>query len=141
MNTYDLTQQEVEQVLVSLPTHIVDGFCKPVFIFDYQKAQRLLDDFVLRRDALPNLWPVQFNYMLAVSGLDIAMNSLLDALQSVDIEKYAMYKAFLNGARYYEFAKTYAMYEEIKVKLIEINSALDFSLEQLKAMWMTASQV
>jgi len=141
MNTYDLTQSEITKVLVSLPTHIVDGFCKPVFIFDYEKAQRLLDDFVLRRDTLPNLWPVQFNYMLAKSGLDIAMNSLLDALQDVDIEKYAMYKAYLNGARYYEFAKTYTMYEEIKVKLIEINTALDFSLEQLKTMWIEASNV
>lgn len=102
------------------------------------EAQRLLDKLYY---GVTDLLPVQFHFMLAKSGLDNAMNSLLNALQSVDIEKYAMYKAYLNGARYYEFAKTYAMYEDIKVKLIEIDTALDYNLNQLKTMWIEASNV
>lgn len=139
MNTYDLTQQEVAQILQNIPTHIVDGFCTPVFVFHYENAQRLIDDFVIRRDAMPTLLPAQFKFMLAKSGLDVAMNTLLEALQSVDIDKYAMYTAYLNGARFYEFDKTYAMYDEIKVKLIEINAGLDFSIDQLKIMWRAAA--
>lgn len=103
-----------------------------------QEAQCLLDK---QYYGVNDLLPVQFHFMLAKSGLDNAMNSLLNTLQSVDIEKYAMYKAYLNGARYYEFAKTYAMYEEIKVKLIEIDTALDYNLNQLKTMWIEASNV
>ncbi|WP_417212096.1 hypothetical protein [Acinetobacter venetianus] len=139
MNTYDLTQQEVAQILKNIPTHIVDGFCTPVFVFHYENAQRLIDDFVNRRDAMPTLLPAQFKFMLAKSGLDIAMNTLLEALQGVDIDKYAMYTAYLNGARFYEFDKTYLMYDEIKVKLTEINAALDFSIAELKTMWRAAA--
>ena len=52
-----------------------------------------------------------------------------------------MYKAYLTGARYYEFSKTYKMYLDILPKLVNISSSLSFTLEQLKALWLEASQV
>lgn len=141
LNIYDLTQQEVADVLQSIPTHVVAGNRLPIFVLDYLKAQYLIDLYVKRTNAIPSLLPVQFKYLLAKSGLDQAMNTLLEELKIIDIEKYAMYKAYLNAARYYEFDKTLKMYDEIKTRLIEINQSLDFSFDQLKSMWLEASNL
>ena len=65
---------------------------------------------------------------------------LLTSLQSEDLNKYAMYKAYLSGARYYEFSKAYLMYLDIKSKILTINSELDFNLSELKTLWLEASQ-
>ena len=92
-------------------------------------------------DPMPNLLPVQFNYLLAKYGFDDAIDSLLIALKNEDIDKYAMYKSYLNAARFYEFDKALIMFNEILDKFAAINPALALSESQLRAMWLEASQV
>lgn len=141
INIYDLTQVEVSQILNSIPTIVSNGICYPVFIFHYNEAQNLIDNYIKNRDQIPHLLPVQFRYMLSKSGLEQSMLILLNALQTLDIERYAIYNAYLNSARYYEFNKTLNMYNDIKSKLIEINPNLNFTTEELKLMWINASKV
>lgn len=141
LNTYDLTQQEVAQVLHSIPTYFKDGICLPVFILHYEKAQHLIDLHMQVKNSIPNLLPVQFYYLLGKTGLDKALNQFLDNLHAVDVEKYAMYKAYLSGARFYEFSKALAMYTEIKPHLLAINGQLDFTEAQLKVIWKESSQI
>ena len=88
---------------------------------------------------MPDLLPTQFYFLLAKSGLDTAIDTLLTSLQSEDLNKYAMYKSYLNGARFYEFSKAYHMYLDIKVKILAVNPLLDYTLEQLKTLWLEAS--
>ncbi len=78
---------------------------------------------------------------MANCGLDKVLNPLLDAVETTDKVKYAMYKAYLNGARYYEFEKALGLYTELKDKIMTINPELDFTIEQLEAMWVSASQI
>lgn len=47
--------------------------------------------------------------------------------------------ACLSGARYYEFSKAYAMYEDIKSKILLVDQSLNFTLEELKELWIEAS--
>lgn len=102
------------------------------------EAQTLVDKMYFN---MPDLLPVQFYFLLAKSGLDIAINTLLPPLQSEDLYKYAMYKAYLTGARYYEFSKALAMYTDIKDKILLVDESLDFTIEQLKEMWVEAKAV
>ena len=90
---------------------------------------------------MPDLLSVQFYYLLSKAGLDEAIERLLPPLREENIIKYSMYKSYLTGARYYEFSKTYKMYLDILPKLVNISSSLSFTLEQLKALWLEASQV
>lgn len=92
-------------------------------------------------DPMPDLLPVQFNFLLAKYGFDDAIDSLLIALKNEDIDKYAMYKSYLNAARFYEFDKALIMFNEILDKFAAINPALALSESQLRAMWLEASQV
>ncbi len=43
-------------------------------------------------------------------NVDDTINTLLSELKLRDINKYSNYKAYLNGARFYEFSKTYQIY-------------------------------
>lgn len=45
------------------------------------------------------------------------------------------------GARYYEFSKALAMYTDIKDKILLVDESLDFTIEQLKEMWVEAKAV
>ena len=103
-----------------------------------EQAQSVIDRMYF---GMPDLLPVQFYFLLAKSGLDIAINTLLPPLQSEDLHKYARYKAYLTGARYYEFSKALAMYTDIQVKILAVNPELDFSVEQLKTLWTEASLI
>ena len=60
------------------------------------------------------------------------MSKEIKALQSESLNKYAMYKAYLSGARYYEFSKALTMYTDIKDKLLLVDDTLDFTEQQLK---------
>lgn len=101
-------------------------------------AQAMVDELAAH---MPNLLPVQFHYMLNKYGFDDAIAVLLPALKTENLEKYAMYKAYLEQARFYEFSKALSMFNDIKDKLINANESLDFTLEQLKSMWSEASGV
>lgn len=101
-------------------------------------AQMIIDELAAH---MPDLVPVQFHYMLNRYGLDDAIAILLPALKTENLEKYAMYKAYLEQARFYEFSKAFSMFNDIKDKLIKTNENLDFTLQQLKSMWTEASGV
>ena len=107
-------------------------------ISDAVAIQAIIDAFEM---PMPNLLPVQFNFLLAKYGFDDAIDSLLIALKNEDIDKYAMYKSYLNAARFYEFDKALIMFNEILDKFAAIDPALALSENQLRMMWLEASQV
>ena len=109
-----------------------------VLSFQAVKAQSIIDDLA---NQMPDLLPVQFHFMLNKYGFDNVIAQLLPALKTEDLDKYAMYKAYLEQARFYEFEKTLAMFNDIKSKFVAVNESLDFTLEQLKSMWIEASRV
>ncbi|WPE82805.1 hypothetical protein SB581_07495 [Acinetobacter baumannii] len=144
LNTFDLTEQEVQQVLTDAGIMVRregDKFI-PVFGFQLAMAQAAINKFFMdKQPILECLLPVQFYFLLANCGLDKVLNPLLNAVENTDKSKYAMYKAYLNGARYYEFSKAVGLYTELKDKIMAINPELDFTIEQLEAMWVNASQI
>ena len=87
-----------------------------------------------------DLLSTQFYFLLAKSGLDTAIDTLLTSLQSEDLNKYAMYKAYLNGARYYEFSKALAMLTQAAPVITQAYPDLDLSIPTLKALWLEAAQ-
>ena len=105
---------------------------------DFNAVQAIIDALP---DPMPDLLPVQFNFLLAKYGFDDAIDSLLIALKNEDIDKYTMYKSYLNAARFYEFDKALIMFNEILDKFAAIDPALALSESQLRAMWLEASQV
>ena len=115
LNIYDLNKAQVilhlmrNGILAKIQNDAIT--LKPSKI---DEAQTLVDKMYFK---MPDLLPTQFYFLLAKSGLDTAIDTLLTSLQSVDLNKYAMYKAYLTGARYYEFSKALAMYTDIKNKL------------------------
>ena len=109
-----------------------------VLSFQAVKAQSIIDDLA---NQMPDLLPVQFHFMLNKYGFDNVIAQLLPALKTEDLDKYAMYKAYLEQARFYEFEKTLAMFNDIKSKFVAVNESLDFTSEQLKSMWIEASRV
>lgn len=136
---YDMSYEEVMTVLYSnfiFPTQQgVDVLISPIQKIN---AQALIDKTYY---GMKDLIPTQFYYLLANSGLDDAIDVLLPPLRTENLAKYSMYKAYLNGARFYEFSKAYHMYLDIKVKILAVNPLLDYTLEQLKTLWLEASQV
>lgn len=101
-------------------------------------AQALIDKTYY---GVPDLIPAQFYYLLAKSGLDDAIQELLPPLRTENISKYSKYKSYLYGARFYEFSKAFEMYTDIKAKILAVDSSLDFTVLQLKTLWLEASQV
>lgn len=139
LNLYGLDQQQVANEL--LRNKILAAVHNNQIVImggKVEKAQSVIDRMYY---GMADLIPTQFYFLLAKSGLDTAINALLIPLQSEDLNKYAMYKAYLTGARYYEFSKALAMYTDIKDKILLVDSALDFTVEQLKEMWIEASQI
>ena len=118
------TKEQGVDVLIS-PTHKIS-------------AQALIDKTYY---GMKDLTPTQFYYLLANSGLDDAIDVLLPPLRTENLYKYSMYRSYLNGARFYEFSKAYHMYLDIKAKILAVNPLLDYTLEQLKTLWLEASQV
>ena len=136
---YDMSYEDVMTVLYSnfiFPTQQgVDVLISPTHKIS---AQALIDKTYY---GMKDLTPTQFYYLLANSGLDDAIDVLLPPLRTENLSKYSMYKSYLNGARFYEFSKAYHMYLDIKAKILAVNPLLDYTLEQLKTLWLEASQV
>ena len=136
---YDMSYEDVMTVLYSnfiFPTQQgTDVLVSPVH---KTSAQALIDKTYY---GMKDLVPTQFYYLLANSGLDDAIDVLLPPLRTENLAKYSMYKSYLNGARFYEFSKAYHMYLDIKAKILAVNPLLDYTLEQLKTLWLEASQV
>ena len=136
---YDMSCADVMTVLYSnfiFPTQ--QGVA--VLISPIQKisAQSLIDKTYY---GMKDLIPTQFYYLLAKSGLDNVIDTLLPPLKTENLAKYSMYKSYLNGARIYEFSKAFEMYKDIKAKILAVDSSLDFTVSQLKTLWLEASQV
>ena len=55
-------------------------------------------------------------YEVTVNAMDAIEAKCV--VRGEDLNKYAMYKAYLIGARYYEFSKALAMYTDIKDKIL-----------------------
>jgi hypothetical protein len=141
LQKYDLPNDVIAHIFSKNGiSYTMDGDEFYVFLFHRLMAQRLLTTYYNSMKP-KNLLPVQFYYLLAKTGLDKVLNPLLEALEPVDRDKYAMYKAYLNGARFYEFSKATGLYNELKEKIVAINPELDFSIEQLKTLWQEAEQI
>ena len=139
LNIYDLNKAQV--ILHLMRNGIFAKIQNDAITLNPSKideAQTLVDKMYFK---MPDLLPTQFYFLLAKSGLDNAINTLLTPLQSEDLNKYAMYKAYLTGARYYEFSKAVAMYTDIKDKILLVDESLDFTVEQLKELWVEAKAV
>ena len=136
---YDMSYEDVMTVLYSnfiFPTQQgVDVLISPIHKIS---AQALIDETYY---GMKDLLPTQFYYLLAKSGLDDAIDTLLPPLKTENLTKYSMYKSYLNGARFYEFSKAYHMYLDIKAKILAVDSSLDFNIDQLKTLWLEASTV
>lgn len=136
---YDMSYEDVITVLYSnfiFPAQQgTDVLVSPVH---KTSAQALIDKTYY---GMKDLIPTQFYYLLANSGLDDAIDVLLPPLRTENLTKYSMYKSYLNGASFYEFSKAYHMYLDLKAKMLAVNPLLDYTLEQLKTLWLEASQV
>lgn len=95
---------------------------------------------VIQKCLTPNLLPAQFYWLLAKSGLEPATATLLTQLQTTDPDKYAAYKAFLYGARYYEFNKSLDMLNQAKPVIEQAYPDLDLSVPVLKTLWLQAAK-
>lgn len=102
-----------------------------------EDAQSILDKAYYK---VKDLDPNQFYFLLAKSGLDDAIKVLLPPLRLENISKYSQYKSYLYGARFYEFSKAYSMYEDIKPKILNIDSTLNYTIEELKTLWKEAGE-
>ena len=139
LNIYDLNKAQV--ILHLMRNGILAKIENDAIALNSSKineAQTLVDKMYFK---MPDLLPTQFYFLLAKSGLDNAINTLLTPLQSEDLNKYAMYRAYLSGARYYEFSKALAMYTDIKDKILLVDESLDFTIEQLKELWVEAKAI
>lgn len=106
LHTYSLDINTVKHLLYShfIFLTVIDEIIILVSEDDYVLSQSLIDKHYYN---VNDLTPLQFYYLLAKLGLDDAINTLLSELKLQDINKYSNYKAYLNGARFYEFSKTY----------------------------------
>ena len=107
-------------------------------ISDEAAIQAIIDAFEM---PMPNLLPVQWDFLLTINGFDDVIDLLLNNLKSEDAVKHAMYKSFLKSARFYEFNRVLIMFNEIREKFTAIDPRLDFTTDQLKQMWLAASEV
>ena len=138
LNIYDLNKAQVilhlmrNGILAKIQNDAIT--LKPSKI---DEAQTLVDKMYFN---IPDLLPTQFYFLLAKSGLDTAIDTLLTSLQSEDLNKYATYKAYLNGARYYEFSKALAMLTQAEPIITQAYPDLDLSIPTLKSLWLEAAK-
>lgn len=138
LNIYDLDKQQVANEL--LRNKFLAAVRNDQIVImggNVDKAQSVINRMYY---GMPDLLPTQFYFLLAKSGLDTAIDTLLTSLQSEDLDKYATYKAYLNGARYYEFDKAIAMLTQAEPIITQAYPDLDLSIPTLKALWLEAAK-
>ena len=138
LNIYDLDKQQVANEL--LRNKILAAVRNNQIIImggKVEQAQSVIDRMYY---GMPNLLPTQFYFLLAKSGLDTAIDALLISLQSEDLDKYATYKAYLTGARFYEFSKAIAMLTQAGPIIAQAYPDLDLSIPTLKSLWLEAAK-
>ena len=138
LNIYDLDKQQVvKELLRNKFLAAVRNDQIVIISGKVEQAQSVIDRMYY---GMVDLLPTQFYFLLAKSGLDTAIDTLLTSLQSEDLNKYATYKAYLNGARYYEFSKAIAMLTQAAPVITQAYPDLDLSIPTLKALWLEAAQ-
>lgn len=138
LNTYDLDKQQVANELLRNKFLAAVRNDQIVIIGGkVEQAQSVIDRMYY---GMVDLLPTQFYFLLAKSGLDTAIDTLLTSLQSEDLNKYATYKAYLNGARYYEFSKAIAMLTQAEPIIAQAYPDLDLSIPTLKSLWLEAAK-
>lgn len=138
----DLKNLDIYTVRAKLLTHFIiakiENNLLSVIAKQATQAQSVIDKLAAH---MPNLLPVQFHYMLNKYGFDDAIAVLLPALRENDLDKYALYKAYLEQARFYEYDKTYAMFLELKNKFEEVDPSLGMEEERFKVLWREAMSI
>ena len=109
-----------------------------LIISDATAIQAIIDALP---EPMPDLLPSKFKYLLAKNNFVPVIDILLENVKSESVEKYARYYGFLKSATRYEYDLAYTMFDEIRDKFTAIDERFNFSDEQLRAMWMEASQV
>lgn len=139
LNLYGLSRFKVLNVLLGnkINAALIDNQIL-VAESNEQAAQDVIDTL---HHGMPNLDPVQFGYLLARYKFKDVIIQLLENIRVDDEEKYAIYDAYLSRSKYYEFTRALYMFNEIRQKFIAIDPRLNFTDEQLKQMWLEASQV
>ena len=138
LNIYDLDKQQVVKELLRNKFLAAVRNDQIVIIGGkVEQAQSVIDRMYY---GMVDLLPTQFYFLLAKSGLDTAIDALLTSLQSEDLDKYATYKAYLNGARFYEFDKAIAMLTQAEPIIAQAYPDLDLSIPTLKALWLEAAK-
>lgn len=116
----------------NIPFVVVEGQIE-IDRSNLQKVDKIINEIII-----PNLLPAQFYWLLARAGLEPAIQTLLETLKTADPDKYAAYKAFLTGARFYEFKKALNMFSQAAPVLTQAYPDLDLSVPTLKALWLLA---
>ena len=98
-------------------------------------------DKIISETILPNLLPAQFYWLLATTGLEQVIDTLLENLKQTDPQKYAIYQGFLKGARFYEFDKAIEMLTQAAPVITQAYPDLDLSIPTLKAIWLQAAKI
>ena len=138
LNIYDLDKQQVVKELLRNKFLAAVRNDQIVIIGGkVEQAQSVIDRMYY---GMVDLLPTQFYFLLAKSGLDTAIDALLTSLQSEDLDKYATYKAYLKGARFYEFDKAIAMLTQAEPIIAQAYPDLDLSIPTLKALWLEAAK-
>lgn len=138
LNIYDLDKQQVvNELLRNKILAAVHNERLVIMGGNVGQAQSVIDRMYY---GMPDLLPTQFYFLLAKSGLDTVINTLLTSLQSEDLNKYATYKAYLTGARYYEFSKAITMLTQAAPIITQAYPDLDLSIPTLKALWLQAAK-
>lgn len=139
LNFYSLNKEEVVTLLYSNFIFAkIEGDSLLVSKEKFKDGQTLINNAYY---GVTDLTPTQFYYLLAKSGLDDVIEQLLPPLKIEDINKYSSYKSYLYGARVYDFARAFEIYTDIKAKIIAIDSSLNFTIYDLKSLWVEASGV
>ena len=139
LNTYDI---DTTEIVTELYTNFIFPYMDQGLLYVTENAFAEVQNFIDRYYyGCPNLLPVQFYYVLAQLNIDDAINVLLPQLKEADPEKYALYTSYLNGARYYEFAKAYAMLQTILPSLLMVSNVIVTEFEEIKRIWRSASQL
>ena len=138
LNTYDLNKAQVilhlmrNGILAKIQNDAIT--LKPSKI---DEAQTLVDKMYFN---MPDLLPTQFYWLLATTGLEQVIDTLLENLRQTDLQKYAMYQGFLKGARYYEFSKAIAILTQAEPIIAQAYPDLDLSIPTLKSLWLEAAK-
>lgn len=96
-------------------------------------AQAIIDALP---EPMPDLNPRQFLLLLIKANIDIAVDQLLPQLRTANFELYGQIKSQMDRASWFEWDKSLAMVNQLKIPLLQINPALNLSESYLRQLWI-----